>query len=68
VDAKTIEKIEAAGIHSVEEARRNDDGTVDGKFRASAKRWWDKSYQAVNRFYEGGAEAAAANGEAAASG
>src|SRR5271154_4128966 len=63
VGAKTIEKIEAAGIANVEKlAGMTPEQLMEipgiGKKRAK------KIYQAVNRFYEGG-EAAAATAEAA---
>src|SRR5258705_6830467 len=67
VGAKTIEKIEAAGINSVEKLA----GMTPEQFMeipGIGEKMVGKIYQAVNRFYEGGTEAAAATGEAAASG
>src|SRR6266853_883237 len=67
VGAKTIEKIEAAGITSVEKlAGMTPEQLME--IPGIGEKMVDKIYQAVNRFYEGGAEAAAATGEAAASG
>src|SRR6202171_3963431 len=67
VGAKTIEKIEAAGINSVEKlAGMTPEQLME--IPGIGEKMVDKIYQAVNRFYEGGAEAAAATGEAAASG
>src|SRR3989442_6206583 len=66
VGAKTIEKIEAAGINSVEKlAGMTPEQLME--IPGIGEKMVDKIYQAVNRFYEGGAEAAAATGEAAAS-
>src|SRR6266550_680744 len=67
VGAKTIEKIEAAGINSVEKlAGMTPEQLME--IPGIGEEMVDKIYQAVNRFYEGGPEAAAATGEAAASG
>jgi len=67
VGAKTIEKIEAAGITSVEKlAGMTPEQLME--IPGIGEKMVDKIYQAVNRFYEGGAEAAATTGEAAASG
>ena len=67
VGAKTIEKIEAAGITNVEKlAGMTPEQLME--IPGIGEKMVDKIYQAVNRFYEGGAEAAAATGEAAASG
>src|SRR5713101_6263972 len=67
VGAKTTEKIEAAGINSVEKlAGMTPEQLME--IPGIGEKMVDKIYQAVNRFYEGGAEAAAATGEAAASG
>src|ERR1700687_1589983 len=67
VGAKTIEKIEAAGISSVEKlAGMTPEQLME--IPGIGEKMVDKIYQAVNRFYEGGTEAAAATGEAAASG
>jgi transcription termination/antitermination protein NusA len=67
VGAKTIEKIEAAGINSVEKlAGMTPEQLME--IPGIGEKMVDKIYQAVNRFYEGGAEAAAATGEATASG
>jgi transcription termination/antitermination protein NusA len=67
VGAKTIEKIEAAGINSVEKlAGMTPEQLME--IPGIGEKMVDKIYQAVNRFYEGGTEAAAATGEAAASG
>jgi N utilization substance protein A len=66
VGAKTIEKIEAAGITSVEKlAGMTPEQLME--IPGIGEKMVDKIYQAVNRFYEGGTEAAAATGEAAAS-
>jgi N utilization substance protein A len=66
VGAKTIEKIEAAGINSVEKlAGMTPEQLME--IPGIGEKMVDKIYQAVNRFYEGGTEAAAATGEAAAS-
>src|ERR1700720_3458923 len=65
VGAKTIEKIEAAGINSVEKlAGMTPEQLME--IPGIGEKMVDKIYQAVNRFYEGGAEAAAAPGEGAA--
>jgi N utilization substance protein A len=67
VGAKTIEKIEAAGITSVEKlAGMTPEQLME--IPGIGEKMVDKIYQAVNRFYEGGTEAAAATGEAVASG
>src|SRR4030081_1074477 len=67
VGAKTIEKIEAAGITSVEKlAGMTPEQLME--IPGIGEKMVDKIYQAVNRFYEGGTEAAAATGEAAANG
>jgi N utilization substance protein A len=66
VGAKTIEKIEAAGINSVEKlAGMTPEQLME--IPGIGEKMVDKIYQAVNRFYEGGTEAAvaAATGEAA---
>jgi len=66
VGAKTIEKIEAAGITSVEKlAGMTPEQLME--IPGIGEKMVDKIYQAVNRFYESGTEAAAATGEAAAS-
>ncbi len=66
VGAKTIEKIEAAGITSVEKlAGMTPEQLME--IPGIGEKMVDKIYQAVNRFYEGGTESAAAGGEAAAS-
>jgi N utilization substance protein A len=66
VGAKTIEKIEAAGISSVEKlAGMTPEQLME--IPGIGEKMVDKIYQAVNRFYEGGTEPAAATGEAAAS-
>jgi transcription termination/antitermination protein NusA len=65
VGAKTIEKIEAAGITNVEKlAGMTPEQLME--IPGIGEKMVDKIYQAVNRFYEGGAEgaAAAAAGEA----
>jgi N utilization substance protein A len=63
VGAKTIEKIEAAGITNVEKlAGMTPEQLME--IPGIGEKMVDKIYQAVNRFYEGGGEAAAA-GEAA---
>ena len=65
VGAKTIEKIEAAGINSVEKlAGMTPEQLME--IPGIGEKMVDKIYQAVNRFYEGGTEAAAATSEAAA--
>ena len=68
VGAKTIEKIEAAGINSVEKlAGMTPEQLME--IPGIGEKMVDKIYQAVNRFYEAGTEtAAAATGEAAAGG
>jgi N utilization substance protein A len=67
VGAKTIEKIEAAGINSVEKlAGMTPEQLME--IPGIGEKMVDKIYQAVNRFYESGAEAAAATGEVAAGG
>jgi N utilization substance protein A len=67
VGAKTIEKIEAAGITSVEKlAGMTPEQLME--IPGIGEKMVDKIYQAVNRFYEGGAEAAPATSEVAASG
>src|SRR6266849_945307 len=66
VGAKTIEKIEAAGINSVEKlAGMTPEQLME--IPGIGEKMVDKIYQAVNRFYETGTEAAATTGEAAAS-
>jgi transcription termination/antitermination protein NusA len=66
VGAKTIEKIEAAGINSVEKlAGMTPEQLME--IPGIGEKMVDKIYQAVNRFYEGGTEAAVATGEAAGS-
>jgi len=65
VGAKTIEKIEAAGINSVEKlAGMTPEQLME--IPGIGEKMVDKIYQAVNRFYESSGEAAAASGEAAA--
>jgi len=65
VGAKTIEKIEAAGITNVEKlAGMTPEQLME--IPGIGEKMIDKIYQAVNRFYEGGGEAAA--GEATAEG
>ena len=69
VGAKTIEKIEAAGINSVEKlAGMTPEQLME--IPGIGEKMVDKIYQAVNRFYEAGSEAGAATatGETAASG
>jgi N utilization substance protein A len=62
VGAKTIEKIEAAGITNVEKlAGMTPEQLME--IPGIGEKMVDKIYQAVNRFYEGGAEAAAAPAE-----
>ena len=59
VGPKTIEKIEAAGIANVEKlAGMTPEQLME--IPGIGEKMVDKIYQAVNRFYEGGAEAAAA--------
>ena len=66
IGAKTIEKIEAAGITNVEKlAGMTPEQLME--IPGIGEKMIDKIYQAVNRFYEGGGEAAA-SGEAAAEG
>src|SRR5216683_1665916 len=67
VGPKTIERIEAHGVSSIEKLA---DMTPEQltEIPGIGEKMVDKIYQAVNRFYEGGTEAAAATGEAAASG
>jgi N utilization substance protein A len=63
IGAKTIEKIEAAGINSVEKlAGMTPEQLME--IPGIGEKMVDKIYQAVNRFYESGTEAAAATGEA----
>src|ERR1700689_1245500 len=63
IGAKTIEKIEAAGITNVEKlAGMTPEQLME--IPGIGEKMIDKIYQAVNRFYEGGTEAAA--GEATA--
>jgi len=63
VGAKTIEKIEAAGITNVEKlAGMTPEQLME--IPGIGEKMVDKIYQAVNRFYEGGGEAAAADGVA----
>src|SRR3979490_2712204 len=67
VGAKTIEKIEEAGITSVEKlAGMTPEQLME--IPGIGEKMVDKIYQAVNRFYEGGTEAAAVTGEPAAGG
>ncbi|HET8924239.1 MAG TPA: transcription termination factor NusA [Candidatus Acidoferrum sp.] len=67
VGAKTIEKIEAAGINSVEKlAGMTPEQLME--IPGIGEKMVDKIYQAVNRFYESGTETAAATGEATATG
>jgi N utilization substance protein A len=64
VGAKTIEKMEAAGINNVEAlAAMTPEQLME--IPGIGEKMVDKIYQAVNRFYEGGGEAAAATEEAA---
>ncbi|HEY6945801.1 MAG TPA: transcription termination factor NusA [Candidatus Acidoferrum sp.] len=64
VGAKTIEKMEAAGINSVEKlASMTPEQLME--IPGIGEKMVDKIYQAVNRFYESGTEATAA-GEGAA--
>jgi N utilization substance protein A len=68
VGAKTIEKMEAAGINNVEAlAAMTPEQLME--IPGIGEKMVDKIYQAVNRFYEGGGEAAAttATGETAES-
>src|SRR6266850_407838 len=63
VGAKTIEKIEAAGITSVEKlAGMTPEQLME--IPGIGEKMVDKIYQAVNRFYESGTEAASATSEA----
>jgi N utilization substance protein A len=65
VGAKTIEKIEAAGITSVEKlAGMTPEQLME--IPGIGEKMVDKIYQAVNRFYEAGTEPAAVSGEATA--
>jgi len=60
VGAKTIEKMEAAGINSVEKlASMTPEQLME--IPGIGEKMVDKIYQAVNRFYESGPEAAAAS-------
>jgi N utilization substance protein A len=62
VGPKTIEKIEAAGITNVEKlAGMTPEQLME--IPGIGEKMVDKIYQAVNRFYEGGGEAAAATSE-----
>jgi transcription termination/antitermination protein NusA len=62
VGPKTIEKIEAAGITNVEKlAGMTPEQLME--IPGIGEKMVDKIYQAVNRFYEGGGEAAAAPAE-----
>ena len=62
VGAKTIEKMEAAGINNVEAlAAMTPEQLME--IPGIGEKMVDKIYQAVNRFYEGGGEAAAATEE-----
>jgi transcription termination/antitermination protein NusA len=66
IGAKTIEKMEAAGVNSVEKlASMTPEQLME--IPGIGEKMVDKIYQAVNRFYEGGTEAAVA-GESAAGG
>ena len=66
VGAKTIEKMEAAGITNVEAlAAMTPEQLME--IPGIGEKMVDKIYQAVNRFYEGGGEAAAATEESATS-
>jgi transcription termination/antitermination protein NusA len=63
VGAKTIEKIEAAGINNVEKlAGMTPEQLME--IPGIGEKMIDKIYQAVNRFYEGGGEAAASESAA----
>ena len=65
VGAKTIEKMEAAGINNVEAlAAMTPEQLME--IPGIGEKMVDKIYQAVNRFYEGGGEAAVAAEEGAA--
>jgi N utilization substance protein A len=59
VGAKTIEKMEAAGINNVEALGAMTPEQLM-EIPGIGEKMVDKIYQAVNRFYEGGGEAAAA--------
>ena len=64
VGAKTIEKMEAAGINNVEAlAAMTPEQLME--IPGIGEKMVDKIYQAVNRFYEGGGEVAAATEEGA---
>src|ERR1700722_17857402 len=64
VGAKTIEKMEAAGINNVEAlAAMTPEQLME--IPGIGEKMVDKIYQAVNRFYEGGGEAPAATEEGA---
>src|ERR1700724_512574 len=64
VGAKTIEKMEAAGINNVEAlAAMTPEQLME--IPGIGEKMVDKIYQAVNRFYEGGGEAATATEEGA---
>src|SRR3984957_10461673 len=63
IGAKTIEKIEAGGITNVEKlAGMTPEQLME--IPGIGEKMIDKIYQAVNRFYEGGGEQAAAEGAA----
>src|ERR1700730_12919564 len=65
VGAKTIEKMEAAGINNVEAlAAMTPEQLME--MPVMGEKMVDKIYQAVNRFYEGGGEAGVATEEGAA--
>jgi N utilization substance protein A len=65
VGAKTIEKMEAAGINSVEKlASMTPEQLME--IPGIGEKMVDKIYQAVNRFYEGGTESAAGTAEGTA--
>jgi transcription termination/antitermination protein NusA len=67
VGPKTIEKIEAAGITSLEKlAGMTPEQLLE--IPGIGEKMVDKIYQAVNRFYEGGGEAGAAGAQPEASG
>jgi transcription termination/antitermination protein NusA len=64
VGAKTIEKMEAAGINNVEAlAAMTPEQLME--IPGIGEKMVDKIYQAVNRFYEAGGESAASTGEIA---
>jgi N utilization substance protein A len=64
VGAKTIEKMEAAGINNVEAlAAMTPEQLME--IPGIGEKMVDKIYQAVNRFYEAGGESAATTGEIA---